>query len=694
MNEFSQIQTAIAEQALTNHVFLYGKAGTGKTQTGKAFVQQLKKAHISGNSLLILVPQRSLGLTYQDYLQDIKEFNGGVATIQTLGGVAQRMIRLFWPIIAPKTNFSTPSNPPVFLNLETAQFYLDKISQPYFEKGYFESIHAEKPRILSQILDNLNKSALVGFSYQEIGIKLKSAWTQTPGHLHAYDEAQELAEKFRQFCYENNFLDFSLQLETFKEYLWSSFLCREYLIRSYPYIIYDNCEEDSPVLHDIMIDWIPNTKGAIVIFDEDAGFRSFLGADPVSAKRLVSLCDYSHRMTISLTGNENLMLFQNAMELALERQPLPSTPEILKVFHSKFDEFYPLMTNSIVENIHELVMKGASPGDIVILAPFVSDALRFQIQQQLMKFDLTMASHRPSRSLREEPLTHIMLTWAKIAHPHWGLKPSSFDVRLALSHSLAGLDSFRADILSKVVYRPTNEFWLNDIYSIQMETKERISTYVSANYQKLISWFHAYQNESSDLDIFIARLFGEVLTQPGFALKDNFSDADLTSRLIQSIQEFRRVLSNGQILLVDDISKEYVNAIEKGLIASLHLESWQEPPKESIYLAPAYTFLVQNRLVKYQFWVDIGSLGWWQRIMQPLTQPFVLSRNWNDGEKWTDTHEYETNTANLKKLVAGLLSRCSESVFVFASGYNESGNEERGPLLNAFQRILRANSHV
>ncbi len=227
-----------------------------------------------------------------------------------------------------------------------------------------------------------------------------------------------------------------------------------------------------------------------------------------------------------------------------------------------------------------------------------------------------------------------------------------------------------------------------------METKERISTYVSANYQKLISWFHAYQNESSDLDIFIARLFGEVLTQPGFALKDNFSDADLTSRLIQSIQEFRRVLSNGQILLVDDISKEYVNAIEKGLIASLHLESWQEPPKESIYLAPAYTFLVQNRLVKYQFWVDIGSLGWWQRIMQPLTQPFVLSRNWNDGEKWTDTHEYETNTANLKKLVAGLLSRCSESVFVFASGYNESGNEERGPLLNAFQRILRANSHV
>lgn len=694
MTEFSQTQIDIAKNALTQRVFLSGQAGTGKTQTGKAFIHQLKSAQVSGNSLLILVPQRSLGLTYQNYLQETGDFNGGLVSIQTLGGVAQRMIRLFWPIFSNRTNFANPGNPPVFLNLETAQYYLDKISQPYFERGYFESIRAEKARILSQILDNLNKSALVGFSYQEIGNKLKSAWNESPGHLHAFDEAQEMATKFRQFCLANNFLDFSLQIEIFQEFLWSSLLCQEYLFRSYPYIIYDNCEEDSPVMHDILLDWLPNSRGALIIFDENAGFRSFLGADPISAKRLNGICESSYELSESLTDNNHVLVFQKTMRAALNGQSIPSQSTILDVFHSKFDEFYPQMTSSIVENINELIRDGILPGEIVILAPFVSDALRFQIQQQLRKFNLTLASHRPSRSLQEEPLTHVLLTWAKIAHPHWQLKPSLFDVRLALIHSLAGMDAFRADILSKVAYHPANNFWLNDISSILLETQERVSNYVSINYQKIITWLQAYQNDPADLDVFIARLFGEVLTQPGFGLKDNFSDADVTNRLIQSIQEFRRVLTEGKTELVEDISKEYVTTIEKGLIAALHLESWEAPPLDRVYLAPAHTFLVQNRMVKYQFWVDIGSMGWWQRIMQPLTQPFVLSRNWKDGEKWTDLHEFETNTSNLRKLVAGLLSRCSTGIYVFASGFNESGNEERGPLLKAFQRILRANSHV
>ena len=31
-------------------------------------------------------------------------------------------------------------------------------------------------------------------------------------------------------------------------------------------------------------------------------------------------------------------------------------------------------------------------------------------------------SHRPSRSLREEPVTHVLLTLAKLAHPQWNLR--------------------------------------------------------------------------------------------------------------------------------------------------------------------------------------------------------------------------------------------------------------------------------
>ena len=35
---------------------------------------------------------------------------------------------------------------------------------------------------------------------------------------------------------------------------------------------------------------------------------------------------------------------------------------------------------------------------------------------------------------------------------------------------------------------------------------------------------------------------------------------------------------------------------------------------------------MSNRPVDYQFWLDVGGRGWFERLYQPLTHPYVLSR--------------------------------------------------------------------
>ena len=35
---------------------------------------------------------------------------------------------------------------------------------------------------------------------------------------------------------------------------------------------------------------------------------------------------------------------------------------------------------------------------------------------------------------------------------------------------------------------------------------------------------------------------------------------------------------------------------------------------------------MMNRPVTVQFWLDVGSSGWYERLDQPLTHPQVLSR--------------------------------------------------------------------
>jgi hypothetical protein len=136
---------------------------------------------VPAEQILVLIPQRSLAGPYYDEVQRPDFPAGGSVNIVTLGGLAQRMIALFWPVVSGSAGFAAPNRPPIFLTLETAQYYLAGLVKPLLEQGYFETIHVDRNRLLSQILDNLNKSAAVGFPHTQIAERLKSAlFTKQP----------------------------------------------------------------------------------------------------------------------------------------------------------------------------------------------------------------------------------------------------------------------------------------------------------------------------------------------------------------------------------------------------------------------------------------------------------------------------------------------------------------------------------
>lgn len=687
---FTDNQEQIAKRAFEGSVFLTGFAGSGKTTIGKIFLKSLLEQDIPGNKILVLVPQKSLGITYSEFLESIEYYNGNLPVIQTLSGIAQKIIRLFWPIIAPQFKFNNPKHYPTFLNIESAQYFMAKVCEPLFEKNFFSSIKSEKPRILSQILDNLNKSALVGFPHDEIALRLKSAWSKESNHIIAYDEAQECANAFRGYCLEFNLLDFSLQYEIFNKIIHESFLIQQYLFNSYEYLIYDNCEEDTPVAHDLILEWLPKFKSALVIQDENAGFRSFLGADPISAARLSKNCQEIIEVSNSFISDPPIQEIISIYAKAFSHQPIDgiSDPAFKRLsFHHH--KFYPDMIDHVVQQIDDFIKQGIDPGKIAILAPFVSNALRFQIQHRMIEKNIKLVTHRPSRSLREESITHGLISWTKLAYPEWGLSPSIYQFRTAITQALGNMDPIRADLLSRIVLSKSNAFALRPMDDVRPEMLERITIQAVYQYQKIYSWLINYQNNKSEVDVFLASFFGEILSQPGFGFHENYEGAEITGRLIESMQNFRKNTFSHFQKTGENWALDYITMLENGLISALYLQTWDVPPQDAVYLAPAHTFLMQNRPVDIQIWLDIGNMGWWQRLMQPLTQPYVLSRNWIDGMKWTDIHEYENNQKNLEKLISGLLRRCSGNLILHTTGYNENGDEQTGPLLKATQRILR-----
>lgn len=685
----SDRQIQVIQSPLSSKLFLRGAAGTGKTTCGAERLGFFLKNGIPASSILVLTPQRTL---QEPYIHFLKNFNGGVygeVTFATIGGLARRMVELFWPIIIEKAGFAHPSRPPLFLTLETAQYHIARIVKPRLDEGWFSSVVMNRNRLYSQILDNLNKSAAIGLPHEEIGSRLASAWSGDPAQRRVYADTQACANEFRDYCKQNNLLDFSLQLEVFSQAYWGESALREFLHRSYRNIVYDNIEEDIPVAHDILRDWLPKMDSALLILDQDAGYRRFLGADAASGERLVECCDDTVEFDQSYIVNKELSCL--AANLAHVIDPNQFEPSSINSAGKRIEvintRFYPEMLDAVASEIQQNILSGIPPSEIVVLSPYLSDALRFSLINRLQSLGIPAWTHRPSRSLKEEPACLCLLTLAKIAHPQWGIKPSKFDLVFSLLQAIEGMDLVRAHLLGEIIYRK-KEFPLGSFEIINPEVQERITFVLGSRYETLKIWLEAYLDETPQpLDHFLSRLFGEVLSQPGFNFHRDIDSARVVSSLIESVKKFRMSLTDLDYS-ADMIGREYIEMLQEGVIAAQYVSAWREKTDEAVLIAPAYTYLMSNRAVTIQFWLDIGSNGWYERLFQPLTHPYVLSREWPPGRLWTDEDEVQANNSTLAQLTTGLVRRCREKIYLCLSELGESGYEQRGLLMRAFNRVL------
>ena len=683
MNYFHLLkeQKDIIERPVNSKIFLEGPAGTGKSTVGVNRILYLEKNGVWPNNIIVIVPQRTLA---GDYREKLKELSGGHVTITTLSGLAKKMITLFWPLISEKAGFKNPSKYPVFLSLETAQYYMSLIVKPLLKKGFFHSLTIKRSRIYSQILDNLNKSAVVRFHHSKIGERLKSGLMGDPGQSRVYDEAGTCAGLFREYCLEYNLLDFSLVIELLADYLWPLPLCREYLLKNYEHIIFDNIEEAVPVTHDILREWLPSMKSALFIYDTDGGYRTFLGADPAEGLKLKECFSEKKYFTESFHCSENIKAFEGGITRVMKyRGKKPGGDLRQAISYRAGLRYHTQMLDNVSENISGLIHKeNISPEEIVIVAPYLSDSLCFSLTDRLRKEDVPVRTYRPSRPLRDEPVIRCLLTFASLAHPSWNIIPSKFEVTSALMEYIDDLDLTRADLISTNLYS-FKDVKLGAFSSLSSELQERVTFEIGKKYKILQEWLSGYINVPQErLDHFLSRLFGEVLSQKGY--NNKFETGQMIAKLLSSIKKFYNTTGEDK-----SFGKEYIELIFDGLAADQYIADRNYGEEKAVLISPSHTYLLSNRPVDYQFWINPGGTGWWERLYQPLTHAHIMSRQWKGNEPWSDINEFQVRQEALYRLLMGLLRRCRKKVYLAISELSEYGYEQQGKLLKIIQQVLR-----
>jgi hypothetical protein len=692
---YNQEQLQLINSPIASSIFLSGPSGSGKTTAAIGRLNKILK-QTPGYKILILSPQQSLSRPYRDFFVHNSQIIGSLPTITTINGLSREMIRKFWPLISGEMGFRSPNKTPTFLSLESSQYCLSKIVDPLIDIGYFQTVTIERNRLFSQILDNLNKTALADIPINEIASRLISSTVDNSTMHLAYEQAQECAIKFRKYCLEYNLIDFSLSISIFRQHVWPIEFCRNYIQARYSTLIVDNIEEDTYFAHKFTKDLLKLIDSSLLIYDENGGFRSFLGADPIGAKKISNECEIKHHFSKGFTSPDELKKFQISLDACISQESNNSINyQIPKNSGLSFYRFYPEMISNTCNKVKHLLDDGVQPEEIVILSPYLSDSLKFSLAEKLKSLLIPFRSSRPSRMYLDTSEAKAMINLAKISHPKWNMKVSFFEIRNLIMRIIPDLDIVRADLITKHLFSfENNTCSIRSFDQIkEFSLQERITFQIGEKIEILRKWLLDYQNiKDCPLDIFFQKIYGQVLSQRGFNFHDDYDAANLISKLIQSIRSFRIFAQEAFAYDPDLIGEEYIHNIELGLIPSSFINSLRN--ENAVLIAPAHTFLMENRNVAYQFWLDIGSLGWWERLYQPLTNPYIFRPQWNSNEVWTNEMDYLTNKQSMRRLVNGLISHCSQSIQAASVQINEYGSENHGPLLQAFQTLLKRNQRL
>lgn len=715
--------------------YLVGHPGVGKTARLADRLIELIGSGVRPDRILVLVPQESHARRFKAALalardaalasregRRSRRAHLSEPEIHTFFGLAQQHVSLFFPRIAPRAGFADPYREPVWMNVEAAQYLLDRIVAPRI--GELEDLRMSRARLLIQILDDLNRAATTGFPLEELAGRLALAWHGAEPRERAYHAVQEIALTFRHFCLRHTLVDFSLGMELFGTHLLAAGFYREYVAARYRHVLADNIEEGAPIIHDFLHLLLETSETAMLAEDDPGGFRVNLGASPQSARSLRSACEVLPIPDPRLQPDapDSPAHFGQALMRAIaERDSHVAlrSSAVEKVYGEDGPaRYWATMVQAVADRIGEIVRSGTPAHEIVVVAPVVEDVLRFELEERLRRYGVSVRTVRPSRPLHDQPLVRAMVAFARLGHPGWEQPVSSQDLARALALVISGLDVVRAQLIADAARRACGPTGIVALPALaEPALWDRVGTPFHERYVALRDWLVAWagerQAQAVPLDVFWQKLIAELLSQPGFALGEDPEAGGVCDKLIASARAFREVFEQADLASLPsvealqpveipvlglgskpdggramDAGQAYVVALTQNILAAEYApERTPDASEGGILLVPVYTYLTGDYRSRYQFWLDVNALSWHERFYQPLTHPYVLSREWSPGARWTDGDEQRASRDLLARVVGALAFRCRDKIYLAASELNVAGQEERGMLAQALRRL-------
>ena len=395
-----------------------------------------------------------------------------------------------------------------------------------------------------------------------------------------------------------------------------------------------------------------------------------------------------------LTPNRPLDALAGLVQGRLTGPSAPARNGAREAIHSVINPRYrrEMIYETVALIADSLIPDLGSPSEIAIITPYLDAALHYGLTRGLAAAGVPYRLLRRRSSLRDEPLVRACLTLAALAHPHWGIIPSPYDVAEGLALAVGGLDRPRAALAARSLYDPTGPGLL-PIATLNTMEAERIGHHAAEQLDALQSWLVAWPGTES-LDRFFAHLFADLLSSQRFRSEPGNSRplrlAAVCDWLVKAAARFRRAAPALGLSGFTEQGQLFTESIYEGIVAGAPLldPGENEAAKDGVIIATLYAYLLTGPTVDTQIWLESGATGWWEIPRQPLSNAFVLAPSWDAGRPWTEADSYAVRNQLLARLVAGLCARCRGKIVLASSQLDRRGERQEGPLWRALAPLL------
>ncbi len=673
----------IHDISLEDKTLIIGPVGSGKTTFLKRRYLEYIEAGWDSANILLLVMNRAQSFIWREKV-DMKVPGKVVRT--SFFGFVQQQLRKYWPLILDLyPQIGHKDLEPVFLSFEGSQYIMGEcIDKRRRDIEFFAGVAVPTDRIAIELTATLSRAALAGIPYTHIASRLKQASSiDTLFEQAIYDEIAIILKDYVSICLEKGCLDYGLATMLYCEVLLKEEQYVKALRKQYPILLVDNLEEMAPAGTDLVETLLQGSKGALLCYCTDGGYSRFYGADPEYALAKISSLCYQVELSHSYTCSEDMFRFADCFSHSIvdKDAPLPSIPDSLQV---EWDIDVPLrsqMIDELKERVWSLIDKeGVLPQDIAIIAPFIDTVLECSIMGYFTDRDIEVINTSRRRRAMDNPYTNAMIVLACLAHPSYGVLPSQKDIADAISLIL-DMDPVRSSLIARQVVQE-EPYMFPPIEGPKW--RERIGFSNSEKYEYIRRWLLEYIAASPmPIDLFFRRVFLEIL----ITLPEVYENLTACRQLIDTAEAFIHSLTPFGAHV--DIGKEFILMFMEGakqsetmidLEAALH--------EQGILLTTPIQYLSTSRHRKVQVWCDIRSSNWTPRDVKIFTNPYVLSKLWDELRPITSEDEELFMRYKLSTIVNCLLKRCGEKVILTSSQYSSQGYEDEGILANLWSEAM------